>query len=90
MAFEYPARFQRDSTGVLGTLISHLVKTVTRDKDEEIAIDFEQSGLRSSESTYVALDLTACGLGRHLVRVAITDLISGETTQKEAAFVVAD
>ena len=85
---EYSIRSQEK--GVLGTLISHLVKTVTRDKDEEIAIDFEQSGLRSSESTYVALDLTACGLGRHLVRVAITDLISGETTQKEAAFVVAD
>ena len=85
---EYSIRLKKKDG--LGALISHLVKTITRDKDEEIAIDFEQSGLRSSESTYVALDLTACDLGRHLVRVAITDLISGETAQKEAAFVVAD
>lgn len=84
----YSIRSQKKD--VLNTLISHLVKTVTRDKNEEIAIDFAQSGLRSSEATYVALDLKACGLGHHIVRVAITDLTSGETTQKEAAFVVAD
>ena len=85
---EYSIRSEKKD--VLGALISHLVKTVTRDKDEEIAIDFEQSGLRSSEATYVALDLMACGLGHHIVRVAITDLTSGETTKKEAAFAVAD
>ena len=40
--------------------------------------------------SYVALDLTACGLGRHTVSVEITDLESGETAVKEASFVVAD
>ena len=45
---------------------------------------------RSSEAAYVALDLTACGLGRHTVSVEITDLESGEKAVKEASFVVAD
>ena len=83
---EYTIRSQEKS--LLGTLISQLVKTVT--KGEEIAIDFEQVGKGSSEAAYVALDLTACGLGRHTVSVEITDLESGEKAVKEASFVVAD
>ena len=75
---------------LLGALISQLVKTITKSEDEEIAIDFEQVGRRSSEATYVALDLTACGLGRHTVSVEVTDLESGEKVVKEASFVVAE
>ncbi len=82
----YTIRSQEKS--LLGKLISQLVKTVT--KGEEIAIDFEQVGKGSSEAAYVALDLTACGLGRHTVSVEITDLESGEKAVKEASFVVAD
>lgn len=85
---EYTIRSQEKPS--LGALISQLVKTISRGKKEEIAIDFEQVGSRSSEATYIALDLTACGLGRHTVSVEITDLESGETTMKEASFVVAD
>ncbi len=84
----YTIRSQKKN--VLGSLISQLVKTVTGDEKEEIGIDFEQVGMRASQATYVALDLTACDAGQHRVRVAITDLESGETAQKEATFVVAD
>ena len=84
----YTIRSQEKMT--LGALITQLVKTITRGEDEEIAIDFEQVGKRPSEATYIALDLTACGLGRHTVSVEITDLESGEKVVKEASFVVAD
>ncbi len=84
----YTIRSQKKMT--LGALVSQLVKTITRGEDEEIAIDFEQVGKGSSEAAYVALDLTACGLGRHTVSVEITDLESGEKAVKEASFVVAD
>ncbi len=85
---EYTIRSQEKKT--LGALVSQLVKTITKGENEEIAIDFEQVGRRSSEATHIALDLTACGLGRHTVSVEITDLESGETVVKEATFVVAD
>ena len=85
---EYTIRSQEKMT--LGALVSQLVKTITKGEDEEIAIDFEQVGKGSSEAAYVALDLTACGLGRHTVSVEITDLESGEKAVKEATFVVAD
>ena len=85
---EYTIRSQEKP--LLGALISQLVKTITKGEDEEIAIDFEQVGRRSSEATYVALDLTACGLGRHTVSVEITDLESGGKVVKEASFVVAE
>ncbi|MCY3868129.1 MAG: GWxTD domain-containing protein, partial [Gemmatimonadetes bacterium] len=84
----YTIRSQEKMT--LGALVSQLVKTITKGEDEEIAIDFEQVGRRSSEATYIALDLTACGLGRHTVSVKITDLESGERAVKKASFVVAD
>ena len=84
----YTIRSQEKMT--LGALVSQLVKTITKGEVEEIAIDFEQVGRRSSEAAYVALDLTACGLGRHTVSVEITDLESGEKAVKEASFVVAD
>ncbi len=84
----YTIRSQEKKT--LGALVSQLVKTITKGKNEEIAIDFEQVGKGASEATYVALDLTACGLGRHTVSVEITDLESGEKAVKEATFVVAD
>ena len=84
----YTIRSQEKMT--LGALVSQLVKTITKGKDEEIAIDFEQVGKGASEAAYVALDLTACGLGRHTVSVEITDLESGEKAVKEATFVVAE
>ena len=84
----YTIRSQEKMT--LGALITQLVKTITKGEDEEIAIDFEQVGKRPSEAAYVALDLTACGLGRHTVSVEITDLESEEKAVKEASFVVAD
>ena len=54
----------------------------------EVEVAYEQVGTADSEMEYVALELGHQNDGRQVLQVAVTDLNSGETVTKDAAFVV--
>ena len=72
-----------------GGIVSRLVRTLAG-RQGKMSVGYEQMGFGESESAYVELDLSACRPGRHYVKVAVTDLVSGEKTEKEAFFQVSE
>ena len=54
----------------------------------EVEVAYEQVGTQRSEVEYVALQLGQQNVGRQVLQVAVTDVNSGETVIKDAAFVV--
>ena len=54
----------------------------------EVEVASEQVGTEPTEVEYVALQLGHQNNGRQVLQVAVTDLNSGETVTKDAAFVV--
>lgn len=54
----------------------------------EIEVASEQVGTDASEVEYVALELGERNEGRQVLKVAVTDLNSGETVTRDAGFVV--
>ena len=72
-----------------GGIVSRLVRTLGGQRGKT-SVGYEQLGFGESESAYVELDLAACRPGRHYVKVAVTDLVSGQKAEKEAFFRVAE
>lgn len=72
----------------LGGVISSLVKVFAGEKNQ-VAVGYEQVGMKDAEAVYTELDLGAYQPGRYSLKVIVTDLNSGKKTEKEAFFVVA-
>jgi len=56
------------------------------EKDQEIAISYDQVGEKADEVAYVELDLSGTRTGGQLVRVSVTDLVSEQTSSREITF----
>ena len=67
--------------------IARLVR-LRGNRQVEVEVASEQVGTDSTEVEYVALQLGPHSEGRQVLQVAVTDLNSGETVSKDAAFVV--
>ena len=67
--------------------IARLVR-MRGNRQMEVEVASEQVGTDPSEVEYVALQLGQQNTGRQVLQVSVTDLNSGETVVKDAAFVV--
>lgn len=83
---EYTLRSHRKRSAP-GRILHGLGRAIRiAEKDQEIVISYEQVGEKPEEVAYVELDLSATKTGGQLVRVAVTDLVSGKTASKEITF----
>ena len=55
---------------------------------EELAVTYEQQGALAQEEEYVELTLDEQVPGRYALKVSINDRNSGETAEKDVAFVI--
>lgn len=67
--------------------IARLVR-LRENRRAEVEVAYELVGTQRSEVEYVALQLGQQNTGRQVLQVAVTDVNSGETVTKDAAFVV--
>jgi hypothetical protein len=73
-----------------GNLFSRMAKTLLGRQKTEVAVGYEGKGVREVERVYTELDLNDVPAGRHYLQVLVKDLNSGETVEKETAFVVVE
>jgi hypothetical protein len=80
----------RPTEGPNRGIISRLVQSFTGEEREEVAVGYEQVGMRPSEPTYVELDLSESYAARHRLKVEVTDLNTAKTASREISFRVVD
>jgi hypothetical protein len=84
---EYSVRSDVDEAG--GDPISRAivgVKKFVRSRKPQVSVTYDRAGNTPSDSGYLTLDLKKVKPGRNLLRVSVTDLIGGQSTEREVAF----
>jgi hypothetical protein len=62
------------------------IKRFLRGRKPQVAFTYERAGSESSDAGYFTLDLKKVKPGRNLLRVTVTDMISGQEAEREVAF----
>ena len=71
-----------------GNVLSRLVRTIAGRQKEKVTVGYDQIGLGETETVWVELALGESRPGRHYLDVVVTDMNSGETTERETSFMV--
>ncbi len=84
---EYSVRSDVDEAGgdpISKAIVS--VKKLMRSRKPQVSVTYDRAGSASSDAGYLTLDLKQVKSGRNLLRVSVTDLIGGQSTEREVAF----
>ncbi|MBM3261950.1 MAG: tetratricopeptide repeat protein [candidate division Zixibacteria bacterium] len=77
------------SRNIVWRLLAGLGKLITRsDGDQSVLMVFEDEGKRADEFRYTAIDAGESTTGPYVVTIRVTDLHSGQTSEKTKEFVI--
>jgi len=62
------------------------VKKFIRGRKPQVSVAYDRAGSASWDAGYLTLDLKKVKPGRNLLRVSVTDLIGGQSAEREVAF----
>ena len=85
-ATRYEVAYEVRLTQAGGVKSTPFIPRIRRRSGEAVEVRFEQIGTESSVSDYVQLDLGRAERGRYVLRMNVTDLVSGQKASRESVF----
>jgi hypothetical protein len=84
----YEVGYEVHTTGERGGRLAPIITRILGKTGAAVSVRYEQTGTEETEYDYVELDIGEAPEGRHVVRMTVKDLNSGQEVSKEGLFLV--